>query len=408
MSGFPPATRVVEDVLAVKGCLPLNCSVVGGRIAPALSPIKQSGAVPVNPTCIRYCAGVERYFLWSENKVYVSSSGTSFSALAALTARSPFIIEERTAEGSRALICGDDTAILHTGAYQTADDFSGNLSCGAMRCGRLFGVDRTDGFLLRWSGAGGALDWAEGIAGAGWVYPDAAFGKILDVCEFSDTLVLIRENGLSVMSAYGTPENFALRGNYPLPRIVARTAAVAGDRLYVCTADGLHAFSGNATERIDDGLFREFSPVSAVAYGGELLVSGRHSALGRQAVYVYDTRYRVSYLCDAPATAVCAGKETIAYGDGEAYLLEEGGAPFTFTSGKLKFGTVGRKTLEKLVIDGDGTFDVVVSDGERQRSFSCVKGCVRPNLRGNSFTVALSGTGIVYGLTAEAEVEDGV
>lgn len=408
MSAFPATSRATENVVAADGALPVNCKRVGGRIVPALAPVKLTGTSPVNPTCARYCAGVGRYFLWAEGKVYVSSTGSSFSALASLNAQSPFVVEEFTDEGARALICGDDTAILHTGAYQTADGFLGNLSCGAMRCGRLFGADRADGLRLRWSGEGGALDWAEGISGAGWVYPDPAFGKILDVYEFSGKLILIREDGLTVLSAYGTPENFALQGNYSLPGIVPHTVAAAGNQLYVFAADGLYAFTGSGTEKLDDRLTEGFAPAFGCAYGARLLVCGRHSALGRSAVYVYDARDEVSYLCDAPAEIVCAGKHAMAYGGGESYRLEDGGAAFTFTSGKLKFGTVAPKTMERLVIDGDGAFDIVISDGERQRTFVGVRGCIRPNLRGNSFTVTVTGKSEVYGLTAEAEVENGI
>lgn len=403
-----PTKIAAADVFAAAGAVPVNCTIEEGVLRPALAPVKSTGNVPQNVLCGRYCPWAGRYLLWAEGKVYSSANGVGFIELAQLTAQSPFIVEERTESGVQALVLGDTVAIIHTGEYQTARSFTGNLSCGVVRYGRLFGADRTDGFLLRWSGEGGALDWAEGISGAGWVYPAGDGGKILDVCDLNGKLVLVREQGLTRMNAYGTPENFAVEAHVSLPRAIAWTAAVAGGALCVCTENGLYTFDGNKARRVDDRLFDGLTPVYGVAMGENYLVCGNHAALGGSAVFVYDTRTGRSYLCDAPATALCVNGRAYAYGQGASYTLTEGGAPYRFTSGVFDFGSPRRKVVERLEIDCDEGVDITLSNGENSRIFEGVRGILRPNMRGFRFTVRVAGGCEVRGIRAVAEVEDGI
>lgn len=398
-----------ENVLTAEGAIPVNCRIVRGQLLPALAPVPQTGTVPDGVTRARFCDGSGRFFLYADGAVYSSKSGATFAKLASLVARSPFIVEERTESGVQSVIAGDAVAILHTGEYQTAKPFEGNLSCGVIKCGRLFGADLSDGLMLRWSGEGGALDWLGNVSGAGWVYPAGGLGKILNVAELDGKLFAVRENGLTRVNANGTPENFAVERHFYVPSVCGQTVAAVGSSLYFCTAHGLYSYAGGGVKRLDDRLFDGMvSILFGAAFGNKYLVCGRHERFEENVVYVYDADGQISYLCSAPATAVCAASEAFAYGGGRAYALTEGGAAYRFYSGALTFGTVRNKVLEKLTVVADEGVDVRVSDGVNSRIFGGVRGEVRLNMRSSVFHITVEGNAKVVSLTATAEVENGV
>lgn len=408
-TAFVPTSLLKQDVIAADGGLFINCKSVSGKIYPALAPVKNSGTVPKNISCVSYVAGLGTFIMHANGLVYSSANGTSYTLLMTAKTDAPFIVEERTeASGLRGhVICGE-RIVNHMGNTFNYSTFEGNLSCGVVRHGRLFGADLTDGYKLKWSGEGGVFDWEEGISGAGWVYPDAKnLGKIIGAVDFNDRLILVREHGLTVVKAFGTPEIFAIDGHYSLPNIVANTAAVVGEKLFICTSGGLYCFTGSAVQKISDKLFGGLEPVNAIAFGDKYLACGNYGALSRNVVYIYDCADKSSYLSDAPVSALCASAKIFGYASSAGYTLQEGGI-YTFISGSVNFGSDKPKTLEKLYIDSAGKVTVSVSNGDIQREFSDVKGTLRMNMRGSSFTFTVTGESEIDNITAYAEAANGI
>ncbi len=408
-TAFVPTSLRKQDVISAEGGLFINCKSVSGKIFPALTPVKQSCAVPQNIVCVKYYPGLSAYIMYADGSVYSSMNGAMFIRAYTVASDTPFIVEERTEEkGLRGHVICNDVIFNHMGMTFNYSNFEGNLSCGAIWHGRLFGADRTDGYKLNWSGEGGVYDWTSGISGAGWAYPEEdGFGKILNVIGFNDRLVLLRQHGLTVVKAFGSPENFAMDGYYRLPNIIAGTAAVVGDKLFICTGNGLFYFTGSSVQRISDKLFSGLTPVNAVAFGDRYLACGNHSSFGRNVIYVYDSSDKTSYIADAPVAVLCAAAGVFGYDSSVCYLLAEGGA-YTFISGAVDFGTDKPKVLEKIYIDCAGNVGVTVSNGQISRKFVEASGTLRLNMRGSAFTFTVTGKDEIRGITAYAEADNAV
>lgn len=408
-TAFVPTSHIRQDVIGTDGGLFINCKSVSGRIIPALGAVKNKGFVPKNIICAKYSAGLDVYIMSANGFVYSSVNGTAYMQLVSAPSETPFIIEERTeTNGLRGHVICDGRIVNHLGAKFSFNDFEGGLSCGVVRHGRVFGADLTDGYKLKWSGEGGVNDWVSGISGAGWAYPDGeGLGKILNVLDFEDRLILVRQHGLSAVKAFGSPENFSVEGHYSLPNIIAGTASVVGGKIYICTSGGLFCFAGGSVGRIDDGLFKGLAPVNAVSFGDKYFACGNHDALGRNVVYIYDTADKTSYIADAPVTVLCSSDKVLGYDSGVSYTLQEG-VEYTFMSGSVDFGSDRPKVLEKIYIDSDGNTDVTVSNGEISRSFSGVCGTIRMNMRGSAFTFTVKGNVVIRGITAYAEADNAI
>ncbi len=408
---FIPVKTVKTDVLAAAGCLPVNCVLAGGKLYPALAPVPTNSVLPQDVACARYCPGINRYLVWADGKVYASTSAAASPVFCgSIESDYPFMAEEKTDDGYRAFVVGKDGAFVHMGMSNMGVVMQLNLTCGILHCGRLFGGDSTDAFKFRWSGEGGSFDWEESISGAGWAYPDAAPGKIQGIVELDGKLILVRANGLTTVSAYGTPENFAIGRDFFVPEIIAKTAAVVGGKLYFIAKGGLYRFIGSAVERVDDLLLSAVSsPVFGCAFGALYVVGCSHASLDG-ALYVYDTAASVSHLCSVPSapTACCAAADLVVYGGGTSYKMERGGSQYTFESGKLDFGTEDCKVLERLAVDCDNDVEITISNGENSRIFGGVRGMLRPNMRGAAFHITVKGDCEIRSLTAYAEVPSGV
>ncbi len=84
------------------------------------------------------------------------------------------------------------------------------------------------------------------------------------------------------------------------------------------------------------------------------------------------------------------------------------GKDFKYICEEVDFSLSGRKTLKEINILGGSNLRVEVSDGVNSRILWGLRGKFRPNMRGNSFKITVTGKGKIYKLEAVAEVLDGV
>lgn len=407
-SAFPKTSQKSTDVISAEGTLPVGCKVKGGKIIPALSPSEFSAQCSANVSLAHYAADKDRYFLWADGKVYVSQNGTDFLEIYDVPAVSPFIFDERGDE-VKTYIAGDTKCVVYHGTSFYVKAFNFPVCRGIMKSGRLFGVDPDDEWKLRWSGEGGAFDWEDGISGAGWVCLSSERGKILNFVTLGDRLIAVREHGLTVISAFGTPENFKVTAtDTSLPQICKNTAAVVRNNLLFFAESGLYAYDGAKISKIDCALDGDISSATyAAACGNEYFLCGESKSLGRKAVLVYNADDGSAYIADVPATAVVAGRKVFAYTDVGACVLKNGGG-YSFTSGEITFNSGKRKVLNRVEIGCDGEVDVEVTNGVKTRIFEGVKDKIHLALRGKSFKITVRGTQEITFLKAYAEVNDGI
>ena len=405
---YPSTKTLSANAILAKGAFAVGCRTEDGKIVPALSAFKGAGWCPVNVKMTAYSAGAKKFFVWADGVAYSSSTGTGFGELYQIDSKFPFVFDKRDESGVCAYFAGNDFYITHDGKSISTRIFDMPVYGGVFRYGRLFGIDNADAYKLRWSGKGGAFDWEENIDGAGWVNLVTDGGEILDLVNFKDKLCAVRENGLAVISAFGTPENFTVKyADGRTPAAVKSTAAVAGDKLIFCTESGLYFYDGGAVEKVECGLFEDLQNFKfAKALGNEYFLCCESKTLNRGAVLVYNAATGGAYLADCAADALVAHGKIYAYTPSGAYTLKEGGT-FSFTSGSLFF-SAQRKVLKYVEVEADGEVEIEVSNGVKSRIFGGQFTKIYPKMSGKYFKITVRGKGEVRSLSAYAEVVNAV
>ncbi len=411
---YPATNMQTADVVSAEGALCVGCEVADGKIIPALCACDITANAFTDVKTAGYSAAAGVYFVCADKKGYYSADGLAFYELAELEGDEPFIFEQRENGIAKLYAAGEGTCVCFGSGSGASNTFDCGIFGGQFKSGRLFGIDITDNFKLRWSGEGGAFDWEESIDGAGWLKLDGAGGRILNLLCYGEKLVAVRENCLSVISAFGTPENFkAENKNLYIAGVCKNTAAVAGNKLLFFAVNGaysgLYSYNGAKITRVNCPLAEDIAlPVCAVADGDLYFLSGYVKPLERRAVLVYNANSGFAYFADFPASALTAGKGGVyAYADGTACKLERGGE-FTYKSGEINFGSAEAKYLHAVKIGCDGGSDIEVGNGSAVRAFKDVKNALRADMRGVNFTFTVKSRAKITALQAVAEVANGI
>lgn len=381
----------------IKRCIPVNCRVRDGAVYPALTPVKKSDA-PAGVVFAHACDGVVA--VCAGGAAYLSGNGGGFHRAAYLPPPY-FAVRDTSVGGSRTLIIGGGAALeIKDGAFN-AVGFGKGLKCGVMHCGRLFAADADEEEVLRWSSPDGADDFREGLYAAGRARLADGRGKILNMLVFGGKIILVRERGLTVVTAYGLPENFIVENtDTDADGIFADTAQVAGGYLFFMTASGLKRFDGSRITPVYHRCAGDvFSPSCSCALGGLYFAGCRSRALGR-AVLCYDAHSEESYLIDAAADAMCADESVHIFNADGGYATEKGEG-FRILCAE-DFGTPREKTLSALRCSAP--FAAEIESGGRRHTFDAPRGALYPHFNGKAFGISLTGSGGVGYATAEAEL----
>lgn len=407
---FPETELKSVDVLSADGYFNAGCRLSDGKILPALNRAVDNNPVLKNITAAWYAPITGNYiFRNADGYVYFTLTDMGSSSGRKIAGASHSFVEINEAGEPSAVVIGASMYLAIKGAASTLRPFKGGIRSCVLKNGRIFGIDNADSLKIKWSGEGGLEDWTEGISGAGWATLQNGCGEILNLIVYRDKLVAVREYGLAFMSAYGAPENFRLsylEGS--LPKIFKDTAAVAGDKLVFYTEDGLYVYDGSSVKKWNTALAEEMqNPRSVFCARGVYYLCGESKTLKRQAVLVADVNRGYSYILDENLEAVCAGEKIYAYGNGREYLLD-GGGEYSFTSGDIDFSSDKEKVLKEVKIDCESDVRLEVSNGVISRIVGGIRGKFRPNMRGKSFKITVSGSGIISRISAVAEVQCGV
>ena len=406
---YPKTQIKTADVIAAKGALPIGCAVRNGVITPTFAPSDVTEGKFGQVDYAIASTAMERYLIKSQDNLYYSRNGLAFSRIAIYPSDEPFGFEDYD-EGVHRLVLVGNTAcqIIYVNSSKVSGYRYGIIG-GQYKNGRLFAIDTENRFKLRWSGEGGAFDWEEGISGAGWVMLESKGGKILDLINFGEKLIAVREHCLTVVSAFGTPENFKiLSTDTATPKIFKHTAAVADNKLVFFAEGGLHYYDGNKIVKLSHPLEGEIAePTLATAYGNSYLLCCRSKSLEREVVLFYDFDFNTSYLVDVPAQSLVVTNTIYAYFYASACTLDKC-TEYTFKSGNIDFGTGDRKHLNSIVIECDKPVDLVISNGNVERVFTGVKGKLPVDMCGANFLLSVTGDAEIKSFKAYAEVMSGV
>lgn len=341
--------------------------------------------------------------------VHVHNNTPFFRVYAAVSGKIFFVDAYRDGQPVSVAFYGKSRAVFN-GATVTPITAQYSFYTGAMHCGRFFGRDYSDAFLIRWS-ADGVFDWTTGIYGSGHVYLPPEGGEVIRLVSMGERLIAVRRRGVTVINAYGDPQHFSVKATaeYAVADgIIEDTCAVCDGKLFFCTRSGIYAFDGDGVKKLENGGKSDISsPVSAVAYGDKYYLICSGAALGEGLLYIYDASAKSGYFTDIKPDVMCVMndgvyviKDTVAYRLDYATRQTRG---YLFT-GQCDFGSSGVKYLREIYVEGDSDVRVEVTGGSIVRTFT---GCGRHRvgMAAPSFSFAASAYGRLDKLIATAEVK---
>jgi hypothetical protein len=298
---------------------------------------------------------------------------------------------------------GKDRVVFYNG-FSNASDLR-EFYDGVLHCGRFFARDKAEGLKILWS-SGDPMEWASGIDGCGYIYLPTDGGNVLRLFNYNEKLVAVRERGITVISAYGEPQHYAVKSTasyLTCDGVIAETCAVCDGKLFFCTKSGIFAFDGDDIERQENGHDFEISAYkSAVAVGDRYFILCDGEAYGEGALFVYETVEGSGYFAGVNCLKLIGGDALYAFCKDGVYTFEENSASGSWQSLKLNFGANGAKFLKEVYLECEGECGVSAECDGVVRSFG--KGRNRADMFGREFSFCVSGKGRVTRLTATAEV----
>lgn len=413
MGEYPKFKRMRIDLLKSTKLQPVGAFVNDGKITGGWVEVR-GGAPTFNGRLAAHCAstvGGGILAATDSGEIYTGSLGGELVLAHSDGGATPFVFETQDTAARAVLLSGTTLTTLHGGSIAHLE-FPVELSCGAMRRGRLFGADAQNPYILRWSGPKGFNDWLGGILGAGSLTLEPFGGSISNIFDFEDKLVVFREQMIMRFSVYGNPENFKQVDTAITPKIYRSTAAISGDSILFFSSGGLMSYRGGKVAKIDGLISDDLqSPTSAFVYDGMYyFICGTSKSLKKSVVYVYDFLNGGYEIIDIPAYFISHdGTSLVAYAPSAIYRLKLGGEHtlYEVATENMDFGTDERKLLTMLEVDCDEDVRVSISNGRSTKTVRPAKGRTRLNMRGAEFKVTFSGYGgSVWSAYLEAEVTE--
>ncbi len=382
------------------------CFVKDGKLSPSNGYGRICNGCPGNVKLAVYSAGLRAYLILAGSQVYFSSNLRTFVPYCEVDGESqPFAVKYTQNDTEDVIIfLGKCCVHYFNGVSLGQSNLDYALSCGVQHCGRLFAGDADDGLMLRWTGIGNISMNSEGIRGSGYLRLDPQRGDILNLIVYKGKIVAVREYGLTVLSMYGSPENFSVDfTDTDCDKIYKNTVQTVADKLYFYSESGLKCFDGSKISAIELNHFIT-EPTASAKYGDKYFVTGTSSYLERKVILCVRMPDFENCIMDTPADAFFIDDGLNFFRSTSLFKFDDG-ARYSFESGPIDFGTGRAKTVSAIDLRG-GKADLRISNGVCTRIFKNASGIVRPHLRGKNFTVSVEGRNPLEGITVTAEVTD--
>lgn len=289
-------------------------------------------------------------------------------------------------------VCGRKVAYLSGGLSGTVTqtEIPYNIRSGTVHCGRLFAVDIDKPYRLCWSGTD-VLDWSDSVEGYGYIDLEMNGGDIIQIVEFDDDLICLRDRGITVVHALADSRNYRISPSQKLIggiMVTGKGAVYNGKFLFPCK-DGVYSYDGSQITKeffiplLSDYVYkRVYADNYGFAYvecnNGETdLILVYEIATKRWGTFGYGSKYPLwskgkFYFYDTIRGLI--GNTSLNYVNTQSY----------WKSKTVRPGTKPVKTLKSLYIDAsaDVTIDVIVDSVTY--TFTG-KGEITTGLRGKEF-----------------------
>lgn len=358
-----------------------------------------------SPVAARFAAAA------SDGKVYFAdrSDVPRMTAAYALGGSTAFIFERTDKDSASLVLVSGDKYFECVNGEVTYGDFEGRLRCGVIKNGRLFGISKSDPFVLCWSGEGGWNDWTKGLSGSGSMRLMPPCGEGLEVFACGGELVVLCKKCIVRFSAGGNPEDFKVEDIIPVPEVVENSACVIGDGLLFFTVFGLMRYGGGKVVRQEGAITEEMQSLThSMAYDNRYYFAcGTPKGSSENRVYVYDTFKGLYQTVDVSAYFLARDTTSVlAYTSSYLFrITDEGTGSFSVEIPQFDFGIRGRKLFKTLEMDCDDDVTVEIFDGRHTSRYALLPKRKKLNIRGESFNIKISGkTGAVRSAYVTAEV----
>jgi len=411
-TAYPKSVFAEEDVFKSGGSA-YSCIVEGGALKPKLCAEAAEGGPPSGTLRVMYAPSAETYGAFTETALHYSSNNKKYINLRELQHLTKemegsigFMVETRVDGVPFAVFINGERLDYINRSTLTCHLFSARLFCGVMHCGRLFGADADNRQKIVWTTADSFEKTDVALNEGGYLFLDPERGDVLDMLVFGGKITLVREYGITVLSFYGSPENFGIEfTNSDTPKIFKDTAKIVSGRLLFFTAEGLMSFDGNKTAIQSHAYSGDiYGAKSAAEFGGKYYLSCLSKSAGA-VILCLEPAGGECYLIKADADVLYCSDAVYGCKNGSLIKLSVGGK-YEYTSGKLDFGTHGKKTVTEIFVGG--VADLEISCGNKKIVYTQASGLLKPHLRGKEFVIRLSGNTAVESLTAKAEVTLGI
>lgn len=140
---------------------------------------------------------------------------------------------------------------------------SPSVSSMALHAGRLFATSIGDKKKLYFSDDLDPRNWEISQDGAGYIEISDERGALNNLIEWNNYLYVIRDYGITRVSAWGEQEDFVIKHLYlSTGKIYSKSAVLCGNCILMLCKDGIYMFDGRNTYKIDMGLDGFFEGVN--------------------------------------------------------------------------------------------------------------------------------------------------
>ena len=372
------------------------------------------GAQTVNGVTADKLYAVERHALfgltlleYTNGFAVVFKDGQTPYNFAHLDSGKPFSAEARNENGDKLIVyvCGDKMCV-YNGVTENMQTY--NLPTpaygGVVHCGRLFVVDGNNGCKVVWSGLR-VTDWQDGVQGSGYALLDGDLGQVLELKNFGDDILVVRETGFSVMHAMADSRNFRIAPSQNVIKTGGRinVGGVLGRKYYFTSGGGLYSFDGDsiATEYATGAILSSLG--RAYVYGdGYVYADCVYGGVRCIMRYEPESKKAVFFGADCSFPFISDGKLYCVKDYGFYNLSTENGEDGRIWRSQ-PIGNCGKKVLKTLWADACGSPEITVVCGDVSRKFKG-KGKFLVNASGESLKIEIRGHAAVKSVTAELEV----
>lgn len=305
------------------------------------------------------------------------------------------------------LVSGNKYALVNPRKKTQIYTIPALLGSSVMHCGRLFGVDLDDEYLLKWSGYS-LQDWNSGVDGAGYVKLNPGLGKILNLFVLGEKIVIVRERGITTIVTLGDSRHMRadVCDKYFLPTVYADSSVICGGKLWIYTQKGMYVFDGSSIAAAPSDGVTEGYLLSHARVADDRYVCYAASKGDERCLLIYDTQTGVGnpFGKDCYCPFFSDGKLYAFNGNNFGYLKPDAyDDTRAWVSKPFNFDEDRPAVLKSLAVEGSGNFRVE-TDCDGRKLYAAGAGKYRYAESAQSFTFKVTGNGSITSMTAEWEV----